>query len=407
MDEDLRLAAIEASKLFKKGKYDDAVDICTLGISDYPQYSSLYLILAKSYLALGNVTEAHKVFESASKFFVNDPLINTLKEILEATPSINSEPTKKKTQQTNELPTIDDEITPDEIESQLIEEGTLISEELFEPEITIDEEDANKDIKEEVVSDLEEEYSEDIQLHDLIEEFDGQTSTLQDETDIENVISIEDLPEEITNDIEVELPNQDNIENSNVEVHEVHIAEVSSEFEEVLNGFDQIVSNLETEELYEEEHEELYEEVQNDDFEEDESEFINSVSDEKDESLLFEIPSAQSSANNFIRKIRESVTPIESLQFSVEKQQFLSVLPSLNELSKSSNKVHHLDDFHISLDNPLQDLDIVSTIANEPMVFEDSYKGKSSKYEDVVVFEHSIISLDSIDSNVPLLGKKA
>ncbi len=395
MNDDLRLAAIEASKLFKKGKYDDAVDICTLGISDYPQYSSLYLILAKSYLALGNVTEAHKVFESASKFFVNDPLINTLKEILEATPSINSEPPKKKTQQKTEAPTIVDEIAPDTIENQQIEEGTFSSEELFEPEITIEEE-ANKDINEEVASELEEEYSEEIHPLDFNEEFETQTSTIQYETNTENELEIDDVSDENKKNLDVELPTEENKENSIVEVL---LADVDSEFEDVLNGFDHIVSNLETEKLNEEEY--------FDELEEDDSQSIISVSTGKAESLIFDIPTAQSSTNNFIRKIRDSVTPIESLQFSVEKQQFLSVLPSLKEFSQSATKVHHLDDFHITLENPLQDLDIVSTISNDPLVFEDSYKGKSRKFEDVVVFEHSIVGLETLDSYVQSFGKKA
>ncbi|MBL8005168.1 MAG: tetratricopeptide repeat protein [Candidatus Kapabacteria bacterium] len=395
MDEDLRLAAIEASKLFKKGKYDDAVDICTLGISDYPQYSSLYLILAKSYLALGNVSEAHKVFESASKFFVNDPLINTLKEILEATPSINSEPPKKKNQLTNDPPRIVDEIAPVTIENQQIEDGTSISEEYSEPEIIIDEEIVIDEIKEDV-DEFEEELIIDTLTEDFIEESSIETSTIEEESIREKEISIDDVLKEIANEIEVELQPE---VTSEISIDDDSTSEFNSEFEDVLNGFDEIVSNLETEELYEEEH--------NDEFEDDESQSIVSISIKNDESLLFEIPPAQSSSNNFISKIRDSVTPIESLQFSVEKQQFLSVLPSLKVLSQSVSKVHHLDDFHISLENPLQDLDIVSTIANEPMVFEDSYKGKSRKYEDVVVFEHSIIGLDSLDSYVLSLGKKA
>lgn len=395
MDEDLRLAAIEASKLFKKGKYDDAVDICTLGISDYPQYSSLYLILAKSYLALGNVSEAHKVFESASKFFVNDPLINTLKEILEATPSINSEPPKKKNQLTNDPPRIVDEIAPVTIENQQIEDGTSISEEYSEPEIIIDEEIVIDEIKEDV-DEFEEELIIDTLTEDFIEESTIETSTIEEESIREKEISIDDVLKEIANEIEVELQPE---VTSEILIDDDSTSEFNSEFEDVLNGFDEIVSNLETEELYEEEH--------NVEFEDDESQSIVSISIKNDESLLFEIPPAQSSSNNFIRKIRDSVTPIESLQFSIEKQQFLSVLPSLKVLSKSASKVHHLDDFHISLENPLQDLDIVSTIANEPMVFEDSYKGKSRKYEDVVVFEHSIIGLDSLDSYVLSLGKKA
>jgi len=395
MDEDLRLAAIEASKLFKKGKYEDAVDICTLGISDYPQYSSLYLILAKSYIALGNVSEAHKVFESASKFFVNDPLINTLKDILEATPSINSEPPKKKTQQPIGSTGIEQESTSLIKETIQNEESNSHFKELPDIEESISEESTNEDVlyidNDAVIGEIEKEI-----LHETnIDEVEVETYSYN----VENY----DEQEQTTVEQEEDTSEFSLIKNPTIETQEDVIQDVvvdneEIEFDDVLIGFDQIVSTLKTDE-FDEESEEIIQ--KQDDISS--TKFTSST----EQFFSFETPVVHSSSNNFINKIRSTTTPIETTQFSLEKQHFLNILPSLNAVADSVNKVHHLDDFHITLENPLHDINIVSNITNEQMIFEDTYISRRRKNDDIVVFDNSIEVLHSIDSNVKLSRKKA
>lgn len=395
MDEDLRLAAIEASKLFKKGKYEDAVDICTLGISDYPQYSSLYLILAKSYIALGNVSEAHKVFESASKFFVNDPLINTLKDILEATPSINSEPPKKKTQQPINNSQIEQETTfliaetvQNDESNSIVNEDTQIEESITEESSYEDERYFdNDDVVGEIVDEIFHESSiDEVEVETFsydVENFGEQEHTTLEQEEDASEFSINEI---LTIDTQEDV-NQDVVED-----------EEEIEYEDVLSGFDQIVSTLKTDE-FEQDSEEINQ------TQEDISTTTSTSSTKQ--FFSFETPVLHSSSNNFINKIRSTTTPIETAQFSIEKKHFLNILPSLNAVADSVKKVHHLDDFHITLENPLQDMNIVSNETNKQMIFEDTYISRRRKNDDRVVFDHSIEVLDSIDSNGKLSGKKA
>ena len=406
MDDDLRLAAIEASKLFKKGKYEDAVDICTLGISDYPQYSSLYLILAKSYLALGNVSEAHKVFESASKFFVNDPLINTLRDILEVTPTINSEPPKKKIQQAiDSSKEFDENTTSSEVDEPIENENILVEEESEFRSIQEEELPEGEEVSElsydfsEVTNDFEAVTNDFEAVTDDFEVVTEDSTKVVEEVLIQHVIDDEDdgtsintfensIDEIVVNDevFEDELQSSDSQE---ITIEDEIEYEHDSEFDEVLSGFDEIVANLETDEI-------------------DDNESLTSITESKKATpLVFESPIEHSSRNNFIQKIRETTTPIDSLQFTIEKIQFLSVLPSLKEISQSTSKVHHVDNFLITLENPLQELDMVTTITNEPIVFEDTYNRKRKENDDVIVFENSIEGLDSLDFIFQQIGKKA
>lgn len=424
MDEDLRLAAIEASKLFKKGKYEDAVDICTLGISDFPQYSSLYLILAKSYIALGNVSEAHKVFESASKFFVNDPLINTLKDILEATPTINSEPSKKKTQQLNDTPEVIEESQSINSQTTDIEESNSFSPENLETdtgEVTENNE-VNNETVDEVEDSISEEFVEELMLDENVSfdktpEIEDSIDTLDIQTDIaleeeiaseefsqdeeyveeESIDIVESSFEEITPETE-EIVNEEIVDENEL-VEEEHIVdEEESELDDVLSGFDQMVSTIETEEFDEDV------EV----FDEETSTHLTSMTTTTNSEIpLFSIPTVESSSKNFIKKIRTSVSPIDVSQFSFDKQQFLTILPSVNEFSESVNKVHHIENFHLTLENPLQDTTLISTVTNEPMQFDDTYDSHRRNNADIVIFDHSVEGLESIDAFIHLAGKKA
>jgi len=357
MDEDLRLSAIEASKFFKRGKYEEAVDICTLGISDYPQYSSLYLLLAKSYIALGNVNEAYKVFEAANKFFVNDPLINTLKDILELTPSISSSESVKKKTKSAEPASIEnipiqiekeDLILDDqnvlEIESTIpeIQTSDLVSNfenDVLEKEITPEEFDFAIDTEEVVVAEVEEEITEVSNL-ESVEHFETVSNNLVSEKDVE------------------ENQNPDSIKYDDFEEEE----------------FNSIVSNLTN--------------LSTKDFSNENTSKTNEIVKEDNISLTF--PKIDSSYSNFVSKSKNADSISSMQNFEKEKEQLKSLLPSIEDSLFSIQKYRPTEPFVMELVNPVSNnsMDNFSSIVAEKIGFTDTHSENRTKYKDPLQFEN-------------------
>jgi tetratricopeptide (TPR) repeat protein len=422
MDEDLRLAAIEASKLFKKGKYEEAVDICTLGISDYPQYSSLYLILAKFYIALGDVSEAHKVFESASKFFVNDPLINTLKDILELTPNDAISVDKKKSKpvieetsqkaepslmQTDEVEVFS-QVTEENIEFKIQEsideaisnesnfitnDDELVIEQYQEQNISTEsteilasedweiehEEIEQIDIATEFVTPADE--FEDVMLHEQIHELDDAID--------EEVIEVISETEEVNEVIIYEIQSLEEITSFDDEV------ESESDYDSLLNEFDSMVSSVEVAIDYNDDNDDEDEYYDFSASEEIESE-VEDVEIERSPHTNFVFPISQHTASNFIAKAKQGSVNEESLFYVDSVAQAQKVIPHFEDFIHSEQKSHHIEDVNFTLENPLKSefFTSISDLVTEPLEFQETYQSDRSKHSETIDFEQEIENLN-------------
>lgn len=420
MNEDLRLAAIEASKLFKKGKYEDAVDVCTLGISDYPQYSSLYLILAKAYIALGDVSEAHKVFESASKFFVNDPLINTLKDILELTPNNAPSVDKKKSKSVIEptsaysepspIQTIEADVfsknTDVNIDFQILESidetisetySEIIVDETisFESDsITIDDEIEIEQIQEQNISNESAEIlaSEDWEIKEEAEQIDNEIEIVTTTDKFDDVL----LPEPIT---ELDKVTDEEIVDITSDFEEINAFhdELESDYHDVLNEFDSMVSSVEDEgdfEIYDEDRSNYENEVENFDT------VIEEIETNLDIPIFSKIvlPTIHLQTTNFIAKAKQGSVNEESLFYIDSVEQAQKVIPHFEVFIHSEQKSHHIEDFNFTLQNPLKSefFTSISDLATAPLEFQETYQSDRSKYSEIIDFEKTIENLNLV-----------
>jgi|GEM_PF-3022150 len=377
MDEDLRLSAIEASKFFKRGKYEEAVDICTLGISDYPQYSSLYLLLAKSYIALGNVNEAYKVFEAANKFFVNDPLINTLKDILELTPSISSSESVKKKTKSAEPASIENIPIQIEKEDLILDDQNVLEIESTIPEIQ--------------TSDLVSNFENDVLEKEITpEEFDFAIDTeeevVAEETTLEEFDFAMDTEEVVVAEVEEEITEVSNLESvehfetvSNNLVSEKDVEENQNpdsikydDFEE--EEFNSIVSNLTN--------------LSTKDFSNENTSKTNEIVKEDNISLTF--PKIDSSYSNFVSKSKNADSISSMQNFEKEKEQLKSLLPSIEDSLFSIQKYRPTEPFVMELVNPVSNnsMDNFSSIVAEKIGFTDTHSENRTKYKDPLQFEN-------------------
>lgn len=426
MDEDLRLAAIEASKLSKKGKYEEAVDVCTLGISDYPQYSSLYLILAKAYIALGDVTEAHKVFESASKFFVNDPLINTLKDILELTPNDSSTVDKKKSKSITETtsqtlvkeietkPPKNEDLIEFEKEIELFTNEIAESEDEIKTSIEIISEDS---LTNDIFLSVEEEEIPTEELHDIVNSeeseklFETQESVFEEEEmisleyKVENLEIVEDLEETLLLEPIAELnePTEEVLVDiiENLEEINSNNDESESDYHDLLNEFDSLVSSVETEEdaeIYDEDSSDYENEVEHIDPE------IKEVETELELTTTtptnFELPTVHHNASNFLAKVKQLSQNYDSLFYSSEIEQAQQILPQFETFVNSEQKSHLIEEISFILENPLQSefFTSISELVTEPLDFQETYQSDRSKYSEIVDFEQSIDRIESVST---------
>ncbi len=70
MDESTPLFAFHAYQAIGRGQLHEAVELCAHGISQFPDYLSGYVVLAKAYDALGMTTDARLIRSAAAERFV-------------------------------------------------------------------------------------------------------------------------------------------------------------------------------------------------------------------------------------------------------------------------------------------------------------------------------------------------
>ena len=75
------LFAVEAEQLLFAGMYDDAIEVCLEGIRKFPDYSSAYIILYKSYKEKGDYTKAYLTLNRAFANFPYNRIIHKEKEL--------------------------------------------------------------------------------------------------------------------------------------------------------------------------------------------------------------------------------------------------------------------------------------------------------------------------------------
>lgn len=232
-----RLFAVEAEKLLAAGQADDAVQLCEIGLAQFPDYPTAYAILARAYKALGDADIAAEAVERGlERFPLNKFLLRIRREIL-------PEPLEEKPQENflKEEP-LKDEVLKDEVlkEEPLKEEiSESESPEVADAEfIRLPEEDLVLD--EEVISEEDVENPEELEADPAVVEI-SEIEVEKEREEFEEVFKNDTdddliIDEEVISEDDVENPAELEADPSVIEISETEAEVEREEFEEVFKN---------------------------------------------------------------------------------------------------------------------------------------------------------------------------